>query len=251
MNDTNQIVEEAIELAGKWQTRARELLTRHERIRQRKFARLFESSADKIILTKLIDQGFRCADNRRTADQIHYLLTEYGIPGFFSFLEKKLMESFIYAGRFFPETTVPVFIERMRLDSDHLIIPGEADAIQAFLQKRKNQGLRVNINYIGEEVSGEKEARSRLDMYLSALENPAIEYVSVKISTIYSQIQPLAFEHTVDILKDRLSDLYRAAALNQFVQRDGSRVDKFVNLDMEAYRDLEITQQTFIRTLEQ
>ncbi|MGD8291744.1 MAG: bifunctional proline dehydrogenase/L-glutamate gamma-semialdehyde dehydrogenase, partial [Desulfobacterales bacterium] len=42
-----------------------------------------------------------------------------------------------------------------------------------------------------------------------------------------------------------------AAALNQFVQRDGSRVDKFVNLDMEAYRDLEITQQTFIRTLEQ
>ncbi len=70
MNDTYQITEEAIELAGKWQKRANELRTRPERVRQRKFARLFESTGDKVILTKLIDQSFRCADNRRTADHL-------------------------------------------------------------------------------------------------------------------------------------------------------------------------------------
>ena len=251
MDDTNQITEEAIELARKWQNRANELQTRQDRARRRKFARLFESSTDKIILTKLIDQGFRCADNRRTAEQIHYLLTEYGIPGFFSSLEKSLMKGFIFAGRFLPGLTVPTIIEKMRRDSDHLIIPGEADAFNAFLQKRRGQGLRVNVNYIGEEVIGEQEALSRLAMYLKALEDPAIEYISVKISTIFSQIQPLAFEHTVDILKKRLSELYRSAAEHQYVRRDGSKVNKFVNLDMEAYRDLAITAQAFIRSLDQ
>jgi RHH-type proline utilization regulon transcriptional repressor/proline dehydrogenase/delta 1-pyrroline-5-carboxylate dehydrogenase len=251
MDDTHQIAEEAIELAGKWQDRANELRTRRETARQHKFARLFESTADKVILTKLIDQSFRCADNRRTADQIHYLLTEYGIPGFFSSLEKFLMFVFIYAGHFLPGLTVPSVIKKMRRDSNHLIIPGEADALNAYLQKRKNQGLRVNINYIGEEVIGEQEAWSRLGMYLKALEDPSIEYISVKISTIFSQIQPLAFDNTVDILKKRLSELYRSAAAHQFVRHDGSKVNKFVNLDMESYRDLAVTAQAFIHTLDQ
>jgi len=251
MDDSYQITEEAIELARKWQDRANKLQTRRERAQRRKFARLFDSSTDKIILTKLIDQGFRCADNRRTAEQIHYLLTEYGIPGFFSSLEKFLMVFFIYAGRFLPGLTVPGIIKKMRRDSNHMIIPGETDTLDAYLQKRKNQGLRVNINYIGEEVVGEQEAWSRLAMYLKALENPATEYISVKISTIFSQIQPLAFDHTVDILKKRLSELYRSAATHQFVRSDGSKVNKFVNLDMEAYRDLALTTQAFIRTLDQ
>ncbi len=251
MDDTDKIIKEALELAKKWRDRANELRTRREAVRQRKFARLFESSSDKVILTKLIDQGFRCADNRRTADQIRYLLSEYGIPGFFSALEQSLMHGFIHAGQLLPGLTVPVIIEKMRQDSSHLVIPGETDALSAFLQKRKKQGLRVNINYIGEEVAGEQEAATRLDMYLKALKNPAIEYISVKISTIFSQIHPLAFAHSVDILKNRLSELYRAAAAHQFVRQDGSQVNKFVNLDMEAYRDLTVTTQTFIDTLGQ
>ena len=75
MDDNKKITDEAVKLAGKWQSRANELRTRRETTRQRKFARLIDSTVDKVILTKLIDQSFRCADNRRTADQIHYLLT--------------------------------------------------------------------------------------------------------------------------------------------------------------------------------
>ncbi len=81
----------------------------------------------------------------------------------------------------------------MRQDSSHLIIPGEPDVLESFLQNRKNKGLRVNINHIGEEVLGEQEALSRLNMYLADLKNPAIEYVSVKISTLFSQINPAGF----------------------------------------------------------
>ena len=158
---------------------------------------------------------------------------------------------FLYIGRHFPNLTVPQIIKKMRRDSRHAIIAGESYVLKAYLQKRKRQGVRVNINHLGEAVLGEKEALSRLAMYISDLKNPAIDYISVKISTIFSQIQPLAFEDTVGILKDRLSQLYRAAAAQQYIRADGSKSPKFVNLDMESYRDLEITVAAFIRTLDQ
>ena len=46
----------------------------------------------------------------------------------------------------------------------------------------------MNINHLGEALLGEKEARRRLDTYIEDMKNPEIEYISVKISTIYSQI---------------------------------------------------------------
>jgi RHH-type proline utilization regulon transcriptional repressor/proline dehydrogenase/delta 1-pyrroline-5-carboxylate dehydrogenase len=142
-------------------------------------------------------------------------------------------------------------IDKMREDSSHSVIPGEKDVFYAHLLKRKNEGVRMNINQLGEAVLGEDESLSRLKKYTEDLKDPEIEYISVKISNIYSQIQPLAFEHTVNILKDRLSELYRAARDNYFTRIDGTRVPKFVNLDMEEYRDLEITVEAFTRTLDE
>ncbi len=139
----------------------------------------------------------------------------------------------------------------MRRDSSHLIIPGEPDLLASFLQKRKSKGLRVNINHIGEEVLGEDEARTRLNMYIRDLKNPAIEYVSVKISTLFSQLNPLAFDHCVSIFTERLAQLYRTADSHKYEHHDGTQASKFVNLDMEAYRDLEMTAAAFRRTLDQ
>ncbi|NCC94437.1 MAG: hypothetical protein EOM10_14345, partial [Opitutae bacterium] len=144
-------------------------------------------------------------------------------------------------GRLFPALTVPKMIEKMRESSSRAIISGDADALHAYLEKRKQEGVRVNINHLGEALLGETEARRRLETYIADLKDPAIEYISVKISTVYSQIHPLAFDHTVAILVERLSELYRVAAENRFVRADGTRVPKFVNLDMEEYRDLGIT----------
>ena len=61
----------------------------------------------------------------------------------------------------------------------------------------------------------------------------------------------MAFDQTVDILTERLSELYRTAANAEFVRQDGTRVQKFIHLDMEAYRDLAITAKAFTQTLDQ
>ncbi len=97
---------------------------------------------------------------------------------------------------------------------------------------------------------GEEEARTQLHQYLRDLKNPNIEYISIKISTIFSQILPLAFDHSVNIISERLAELYRTATAHYFTRADGSRVPKFVNLDMESYRDLVITAAAFMQTLD-
>ncbi|MGD8367091.1 MAG: bifunctional proline dehydrogenase/L-glutamate gamma-semialdehyde dehydrogenase [Desulfobacterales bacterium] len=246
-----EIVERAGALARQWQDRANRLLTHEEKAIQEQMMRLLTHPMDKVVLTRLIDQSFRTHNNARVADQVNSLLRRYGVPDFFSKVDRLLIQMFLGVGRLIPALSVPRMIEKMRENSSRAIIPGEAEALHAHLAKRREQGVRMNINHLGEAVLGEGEARRRLETYLEDLKNPAIEYISVKISTIYSQIQPLAFEHTVDTLVERLSRLYWTAKENVFVRKDGTAVPKFVNLDMEEYRDLAITVEAFIRTLDQ
>ena len=67
-------------------------------------------------------------------------------------LEKLLMQMFQGMGRFFPDLLVPRMIDRMRHTSSRAIIPGEPDGLHAHLQKRRAQGIRMNINHLGEAV---------------------------------------------------------------------------------------------------
>lgn len=249
--EKNDIVKKSVLLAESWQKRANELLTHEEKGIQEQMQRLLTHPMDKVVLTKIIDQSFRSDNASRVADQVNSILREFGVPDFFSSVEKILIQMFIGLGRHFPYFSVPRMIEKMRHNSSRAIIPGEPDMLHAHLLKRKNQGVRMNINHLGEAVLGEDEAGYRLKTYAGDLRNPEIEYISIKISTIYSQIHSLAFEHSVKILKERLAFLYRIARDNRFMRKDGTIVPKFVNLDMEEYRDLEITTAAFVGTLDE
>ena len=251
MEDTSQILDDCLSLAERWQDRANTILTRQERSIQQQMMRLLRDPINKVVLTKMIDQSFRASSHRRVANQVHFVLSRFGIPKFFSPVEQALMRLFLSVGRRFPSISVPQMIEKMRADSARAVVPGEPEVLYPHLARRKAEGVRMNINHIGEVVQGEAEARSRLDSYLKDLRDPEIEYISVKISTIYSQISPLAFENTVGVLAERLAELYRTAAANVFVHADGRKSPKFVNLDMEEYRDLDITAEAFVRTLDQ
>jgi len=245
------IIDEAIDLAKAWQNRANELLTAEEKGIAEQMMRLLIHPLDKVILTKMIDQSFRSHNPGRVADQINSLLRKYGVPDFFSSVDKLLVQMFLGLGRYIPSISVPKVIEKMRHDSSRAIIPGEPDVLYAHLQKRRKQGVQMNINHLGEALLGEKEALKRLDTYISDLKDIEIECISIKISTIYSQIEALAFEHTVQILKERLFKIYKAAKENFYRRDNGIMVPKLVTLDMEEYRDLEITIAVFKQTLAQ
>ncbi len=249
--DEDMLIHEALTLAASWYGRAEELITPEERERQKRIASLLANPKDKVLLGKLIDRSFRSKDPRRVADQVYYLLSRYGVPEFLSSFEKGLMSMFMVAGRHVPHLSVPRVIERMRQDTSSVIIPEESGALEEYLERRKKEGVHVNVNHLGEEVLGEGEASSRLNSYIRDLKNPLVEQISVKISSIFSQIVPLAFEQSVKKIGERLSLLYRAAQENHYLRSDGAGAPKFVHLDMESYQDLEITAAAFRQTLDQ
>jgi RHH-type proline utilization regulon transcriptional repressor/proline dehydrogenase/delta 1-pyrroline-5-carboxylate dehydrogenase len=136
------------------------------------------------------------------------------------------------------------------LETANVVVPAERELLTAHLAGRQQEGVRMNVNFLGEALLGEEEARIRLHKYFEALQFPEIEVMSVKISTIHSQISALARAHTVAVLCDRLEVLIREAARLRFTRADGTRVPKFIYLDMEEYRDLALTAEVFMRTLD-
>lgn len=248
--DSQRVAQVAIRLARQLQIRAKQLQTPAERRQQAELDRMVQHPRDKATLTQLTDQAFRSEQAARAADQLVHILDVQGVPRFFSPLERTMLRGFQSFGEYLPGVAVPLVKEKMRQETANVILPAEPHLLRQHLEARRTEGLRMNVNLLGESLLGEQEAQRRLEAYLSLLQLPEIECVSVKISTLYSQISTLARNATIRTIADRLELLYRAALRYQFSRRDGSHVPKFVYLDMEEYRDMSLTAEVFQQTLE-
>ena len=240
----------AIDLATAWQNKANEITSDFEKSFHVKMEKMLNHPVDKVFLIELMDQSFRSHDVSRVKNQIAYLFSKYGMASFFTNSERFLIFLFRHAGVLVPQISIPLFVNHIRSDTKTIVLPGEDKVLNKHLLRRKRENIRVNINLIGEVVLGENEARERMDKYLTALENPNIDYLSVKISTIFSQINLLSYENTVEILASRLVELYKQAKKYTCINFNGEREHKFVNLDMEEYRDLSLTVNSFKKALE-
>ena len=243
-------VQQTIYLARELCRHARQLQTPQERRQQAELDRMIQSPHDKATLLQLTDQAFRSQRPHRAADQLIHILDVQGVPRFFSPIERTLLMGFQSFGAYLPGVAMPFVKERMQHETANVILPAERDVLTEHLQARRDEGLRMNVNFLGEALLGEEDAQKRLQGYLAALQQPEIEVISVKISTIYSQISTIARAHTIDVLCDRLELLYRAAAKSTFKRKDGTAVPKFVYLDMEEYRDKTLTAEVFMQTLD-
>ncbi len=239
----------AVELAAHMLNEANRTMTWSEKQIQAELSRMMRDPAGKVFTTSMTDQCFRSHRHSRVADQLVYLLNQFGIPKYLGLSKRFSLGVFQLFGRAFSWLLVPMATFTLRKATARVILPGEKEALKKHMAKRRMQGVRLNINHLGEAILGEEEAKKRLSVYLQDLSSEEIEYVSVKISTIYSQIHLLGWEKTLEQLCIRLRELYRTAMKHTFTRIDGSKVPKFVNLDMEEYRDLELTKQLFMKVL--
>jgi RHH-type proline utilization regulon transcriptional repressor/proline dehydrogenase/delta 1-pyrroline-5-carboxylate dehydrogenase len=153
------IIQDAVAQAEAWQNRANQLLTERGKAIQEQMQRLLTHPLDKVVLTKLIDQSFRSHDSGRVADQVNSILRQAMACPIFSVPGGKAADADVHGlGRHFPALSVPKMIEKMRTNSSRAIIPGEPKPLHAHLEKRRQQGVRMNINHLGEAVLGEDEA---------------------------------------------------------------------------------------------
>jgi len=249
MLENKVVMNRAIALAEKWQRRADELVSDFDKKFHIKMNKMLTHPQDKVLLIELMDQSFRTKNNKRVANQIEYLFSKYGMASFFTTNERFLIFLFLNAGIYLPDISIPLFIKNIREDTKTVVIKGEDDIFNAHLQKRKKEGTRINVNLIGEVVLGEEEAETRMQKYLNLLTNPNVDYISIKISTLFSQINALSYEETIETLVEKLSRIFTQAKKYSFTNENGKLENKFINLDMEEYRDLALTYYAFTRTL--
>ena len=198
--------------------------------------KMMESKDGKTFATAIVDQCLRPKNPRRAADQLIFLIRKYGVPEYLPSLQRFLMRAAKIFGRWLPSITISEANKAIRQQTIHVILPAEPKSLKSHYDRRHSQGIKLNLNYLGEAILGEEEARERFELYTNYLKEPFIDYISIKISTLYSQINLYAEDETLAILADRFRALLTTA------KEEGN---KFINLDMEEYRDLHLTIKLF------
>jgi RHH-type proline utilization regulon transcriptional repressor/proline dehydrogenase/delta 1-pyrroline-5-carboxylate dehydrogenase len=238
-----------VDLASHILQEANRIQTRSEKKIQAELSRMMRDPSGKVFTTSMTDQCFRSHQSSRVANQLLFLLQQFGIPRYLDFPKRLSLALFQLFGRTFSWILVPIATFTLRRATAQVILPGEKGALKKHMAKRRLEGVRLNINHLGEAILGEEEAKRRLNTYLHDLAQEEIEYISIKISTIFSQIHLLGWEETLEVLAERLRSLYKVAMRHVFKRADGTQVPKFVNLDMEEYRDLILTKELFKKVL--
>lgn len=241
----------AIELASLILEGANKIQDPAERRAQKEIARMMQDPRGKAFTMMMTDECFRSNHTARIANQLIYLLRQFGIPHYVDWLKRIQLSLFQLFGKPFHFLLVPLAKQALRKTTSRVILPGERAALSRHMAHRRTERVRLNLNHLGEAILGEEEAARRLKVYSHDLEQDDIEYISIKISTIYSQISTLDWEGTIHILADRLKQLYRKSMEHTFQRADGTRAHKFVNLDMEEYKDLHLTKELFQRVLDE
>jgi RHH-type transcriptional regulator, proline utilization regulon repressor / proline dehydrogenase / delta 1-pyrroline-5-carboxylate dehydrogenase len=213
---------------------------RRERARQRRLAALIGDEAAKELTFALTDQVERIVSRRHAARRFAAVVAEARLDAF-SPLDRLALRLGARLAPRMPHAVMPLVLRRLRSESDGVIVAAEDPPFARHVSRRRAEGITPNINVLGEAILSDREAQQRLELVLARLRRPDVDYVSVKISAICPNVSALAFDATAAAVAQRLRQLYSAAAQHS--------PPKFVNLDMEEYRDLDLTIAVFTSVL--
>jgi RHH-type transcriptional regulator, proline utilization regulon repressor / proline dehydrogenase / delta 1-pyrroline-5-carboxylate dehydrogenase len=236
---------EVLEWAKDFLSKSEKEISADELKEQKKYAILIQNPSDKTLLSKMLDETSQIHNSKKLALRIKILIKQYGIPQFLSPTDTFLFKLFISFGYRFYFIAVPIIKYRLRSDTSKVIINEKASFLNHHLSERRQQKIGQNVNLLGEVVLGDGEADHRYNHYLDALKDPQINYISIKISGIYAQINPLDYAQNKIELCERLTRIYQQSIDFPFVDENGVSNAKFVNLDMEEYKDTELTLDIF------
>ncbi|MEA3433157.1 MAG: bifunctional proline dehydrogenase/L-glutamate gamma-semialdehyde dehydrogenase, partial [Campylobacterota bacterium] len=250
MSIPEKTVQEVKTVAYEWQKKIQVSRKGKEQDFHDMMLKMLKNPVNKIFLIELLDQSFRSHDGDRVADQLEHIFAKYKSTDFFSQFEQILIWLFRDVGVYVSSISIPLFVKYLRNDISSIVIKGEDPVLSKHMKARRAEGTRVNINVIGEIVLSKEEADERVAKYIKLLQNPDVDYLSIKISNLFSQIVPHAHDNNVEHISKQLEKVYSAAMRNTYLDKDSKEQYKFVNLDMEEYRDIETTIDSFKNVLE-
>ena len=223
----------AVALIGASARDQRDVGATRERLR-----RLLTDPAAVGVVLGLTDEVMRFREPGRAARALRRAVR--GVtPGGFSALDRTALRLAAATSRVAPRIVVAQVERRVRSLTAPLILDDDPTELGERFADHRARGLSLNVNVLGEAVLGEREAEERLERVLTMVARDDVDYVSVKLSSVASQLVTLDHAGSLERLAERLRRLYRAARANGV----------FVNLDMEEYRDLRLTLDAFMSVL--
>ncbi len=231
------ISERSVELVRTWIDPARASSRRSDPAAKR-LAHLLQDPDGLDFTVGFVDRVIRPEDTAVAARNLRVLARR--TPTFLPAHQRLLLKLGAVVSVLLPGLVVRQARRTLRRLVGHLLIDARPAKLGRAIARLRKGGDRLNINLLGEAVLGESEATRRRDRTVALIQRDDVDYVSVKVSAVASQLSMWAFDETVDRVVKRLQPLYAEAAAT----------GAFVNLDMEEYRDLDLTIAVFTRILD-
>jgi RHH-type proline utilization regulon transcriptional repressor/proline dehydrogenase/delta 1-pyrroline-5-carboxylate dehydrogenase len=236
------LIDDAIVLARRLLVASHTDETRREVRRRGRLGALLADDRGRQLIFALTDEVLRVGDAQLAAERFAGVVARFPTRAVGRLDSVLLRVGALLAPRL-PRLVMPLVVRRIKAETRGIVIPADDPAFRRHLRRRVDDGVSMNINPLGEAILSDAEADERMAAVLAKVARTDVDYVSVKVSAIVANLDVLAFDVSLDRICERLRTLYR----------HGSSADPrtFVNLDMEEYRDLELTLQSFMRVLDE
>ena len=209
-------------------------LKRYDRASRKRFTRLFKDPKAISVTVSLTDEVMRISSAKDSVRILRNAAKDASIAGF-GLINTFGLKLIALVSRVLPRPVLFAVHTQVKLLSKGIILPAESKQLARQIKKRGKKGIRLNINVLGEAVLGEAEANERFERVVQMMQRSEVDYVSVKLSSVASQIIALDREGTLDRVCEKLRLIYRTSISSK----------TFVNLDMEEFRDLRLTVDAF------
>ncbi len=231
------VAQQAVNLVEAWLVDSQQESARSPA--EKRLAKILKDPSGLDWTLRFVDRVIRPTDRKVAASELSNLAKN--LPNSLSRLDRLTIRVGGLFARPFSFIVIPIAKARLRQLVGHLIVDARAGNLTKHIAKTRAEGIRLNLNLLGEAVLGEKEANYRYNETFALLRRADVDYVSIKLSAVAAQLSMWGFEATVNRLVDKLTPLYQFAATRSSA--------KFINLDMEEYRDLGLTILVFKKLL--
>jgi RHH-type proline utilization regulon transcriptional repressor/proline dehydrogenase/delta 1-pyrroline-5-carboxylate dehydrogenase len=190
----DRLADAAVARVSGWLDRSSISVHSAEARQSKQLARLVADPRAIAFTMRFVDRVTRPESDEAAAHQLAILTGDHPIPRFLGAFDRALLRVAGLVGPYAPSWIVPAARRRMRSLVSHLVADPEPDALHAHLARERARGYAINVNLLGEAVLGDAEAARRFERTLALIRDPAVDYVSVKVSAISSHINLWAYE---------------------------------------------------------
>ena len=186
-----------------------------------------------------VDRVVRPEDHHAAASALAHIA--YDVPAFLPWYLQSAVRTGGKLAEVAPGVVVPAAQAALRAMVGHLIIDSRDKQLGKAIKRLRTDGIDLNINLLGEAILGQGEADNRVAATLALIHRHDVDYVSIKVSATVAPHNHWAHDEAVENIVQQLRPLYRAAMTSDPVT--------FINLDMEEYKDLDLTIDVYRRLI--